>query len=343
MAEEWKEVKEEKKPDDVVVPEVEEQLSDGMSAFIKETAALEKPEPEKPKVEEPPKPEVKEEIKEPPKLEPKKDDSGFIADLKNATPEEYQKRISYLYAKQKDNERLWAEARTFQKKQSEEVEKLRSEQAKERLAKTEAELDADQLKVINLLDRNSPDYNAVDGAKLLRELTRKDALLKQEREAEEKMVTEAKTAIETDDKAKAIEASKKVIDEWADTKDYAKPGHPLYSHVQGWLKKAYETAPEHITTADIVKKAGEVFDDYVAKQAKPEPKPEPKPTAPGVGEKLTVSQVIGTGQVKPGQGADAVSKLTQQQKHVAERLFWEPEKGVTKEKAYQLYADGLDV
>jgi len=338
---EWKEAKEEKAEEVAVEVAEAPSISDGMTSFIKETKELFDKLPENVKPKEEPKEEVKaepevktEEVKpEPPKFEPRKDDSHFIPDLDKATPDDLKKRLGYLYAKTKENERLWAEARDFQKRQTDELEKLRATQVKERLAKTEADLDSDQLKVIDLLDRNSPNYNAADGAKLLRDLTRRDAALRQEREAEEKRTQEVKApTTEPQGRFKDVEASKRVIDTWAETRDYTKPTHPLYGQVQTWLKQAYELAPPDTSTVDIVKRAEEVFDAYVAKQIKP------KTDAPGTG--LTVSQVIGTTQAKPTQ-ADPVSKLTQQQKHVAERLFFDPEKKVTKEMAYRMYAEGI--
>jgi hypothetical protein len=319
--------------DDWKPAEEEQEVPAGAQAFLDEVKELTKEaEPERKEAEEPKSEEPK---TDEPKTEPpqftKHEDTGFIKDLKNATPEDYQRRISYLYAKVKDNERNWDEAKKYQKNLSEEIEKFRSQHAKDRIARTEAELDADQVKVIDLLDRNSPNYNAAEGAKLLRELTRKDAELRQEREAEDRRVKETKTKADDDNKTR--EDAARIINEWAATKEYAKEGHPMYGHVRDWLKKAYETAPAHVTVTDIVHKAGEVFDAHVAKAQQTQPKQD----KPGAG--LTVSQVIGTTQTKPA--APSKANLTAQQRHIAEKLFLDPDKGISKEKAYQLYAEGL--
>lgn len=325
------------------VPATEEQPP-GLKTFLDDTRKLfeqmdKKAEtpiaPEKPP-EPTPAPEVKAEPEPPPEApkEPQeKEQTGFIKDWTKATPEDFQKRISYLYAKDKENARQWAEAKELLKKQREELEAVRKETAQAKLAQSEAQLDDLQLKVVQLLDRNNPDYNPSEGARLLRELTNRDLEIKTEREAEKKRQEAFQAEVKTETTDKNIVETKTVIDSWAETKDYAKPGHPLYPKVVTWLKQAYERAPPEVTVQEIVQKAAEIFDPLVKQ-------PE-KSLAPGAdGQKLTVSTVLGTQGARPNQTPS--ERLSPRQRQIAEKLFWDEASGVTKQKAYELYEKGMD-
>lgn len=261
--------------------------------------------------------------------------SGFIKDLTKATPEDFQKRIAYLYAKDKENARQWADARELLRKQREEVESLRSETAKTKIQQTEADLDRIQLQVVDLLDRNSPNYNPAEGARMLRDLTTRDVEAKASREAETKRQEAVKEEIKSAETQRNAAESKIILDTWAESRDYANPGHPMYPTVVEWIKTAYEKAPPEITVQQIVARASQVFDEAAKKPAE-------KSLAAGAnGEKLTVSAVLGT-QIGARTTSSAVEQLSPRQRQVAEKLFYNPEGGITKAKAHQMYADGMD-
>ena len=326
------------------VPATEEQPA-GLKTFLDDTRKLfeemdkkaEKPaetpvvEPEKPA-----EPEVKAEPETPPETpeKPEKEQTGFIKDWKTATPEDFQKRISYLYAKDKENARQWAEARELLKKQREELETVRKETAQAKLAQSEAQLDDLQLKVVQLLDRNNPDYNPAEGARLLRELTNRDLEIKTEREAEKKRQEAFQAEIKTDETQRNIVETKTVLDSWAAEKAYAQPGHPLYPKVVEWIKTAYEKAPPEITVQQIVQRASQIFDAQAVQTAE-------KSLAPGAdGQKLTVSAVLGTQGTRTGQSPS--DRLSPRQRQIAEKLFLDESAGITRAKAYEMYEKGMD-
>jgi hypothetical protein len=265
---------------------------------------------------------------------PEKEQTGFIKDWKTATPEDFQKRISYLYAKDKENARQWAEARELLKKQREELETVRKETAQAKLAQSEAQLDDLQLKVVQLLDRNNPDYNPAEGARLLRELTNRDLEIKTEREAEKKRQEAFQAEIKTDETQRNIVETKTVLDSWAAEKAYAQPGHPLYPKVVEWIKTAYEKAPPEITVQQIVQRASQIFDAQAVQTAE-------KSLAPGAdGQKLTVSAVLGTQGTRTGQSPS--DRLSPRQRQIAEKLFLDESAGITRAKAYEMYEKGMD-
>lgn len=344
MAEEWTPAKEDAPKEEVeAVTPPEPELPEPMTAFIKETGELwdkmSKPPEEKPVEAEKPPEEPKPRIVE---SATPKEDTHFIPDLDKATPEQIKARLDYLYGKDKQNERQWAEARDFIKKQKEETEKLRAELAKKDIARGEAELDAMQLQVVDLLDRNSPNYNPGEGARLLRELTNRDVEIKKAKEDEIKRGEEFKTSLEQETSQKNLADTAKVITDWSTTRDYAQEGHPLYPHVVEWLRRAYHEAPEHVTVQQIVNRAQQVFDDYVKKGANTTKQPEnggdrgaTKPP-----ERMTVSQVIGTPQRGNQAPVQVGEKLSAKEREVAVKLFYNPEAGVTREKAYAMYAEG---
>lgn len=323
-------------------------MSEAMENFLSDTRKLwedldkKSEEPEKePAAEEPvpaeeaqPAPETQVEI--PPPEKPKDEESGFIQDWSKATPEQYQKRISYLYAKDKEHSRQWAEAREILRKQREEVEKLREETARARLQHTESELDRLQLQAVELLNPNSPSYNPQEGAKVLRELTNRDVELKNAKEEEKKRSEAFKVDQEAAVKDQNIAETKAVLDAWAQSRPYAQPGHQMYPQVVAWIKNAYDKAPPEVTVQQIVDRASEIFDA----RARPQEQRAEKPNAPGVGgEKLTVSQVIGTPSSRPSAGNPA-DKLSAAQRQVAEKLFLGGA-AKTKAEAYKLYSEGL--
>lgn len=318
------------------VPAKEEQpeeQSPAQKAFLDETRALFEKMDGK---EEPPQ-EAKVETPEPPPEKPK-EDTGFIKDFENATPEDFKKRISFLYAQKKENERQWAEAREYMRKTREEMEELRKQAAREHITRTQADLDSLQMRVVELLDRNNPAYNPQEGARLLRELTNREVEAGKFKEQEEKREKEFKENLAKEEIDRNTVEAKAILDEWAATRAYAQPGHPLYGQVVTWLKNAYEKAPKEVTVDQIVKRAEQIFDAYEKKAEKP--KEPPSQAAGANGEKLTVSAVLGT-RPSPQKATGASDKLTAQQRAIAEKLFYSPERGVTKAKAHEMYAQGL--
>lgn len=266
-------------------------------------------------------------------VEKKDEESGFIQDWSKATPEQYQKRIAYLYARDKEHSRQWAEAKEVLRKQREEVERLREETAKARLQHSETELDRMQLQAVDLLNPNSPNYNPQEGAKVLRELTNRDVELRKAQDEEKKRAEEFKKGQEVETRDQNIVETKTILDAWAQSRPYAQPGHPMYPQVVAWIKNAYDRAPPEVTVQQIVEKAGEIFDARAVPRAE-------KPDAPGVkGERLTVSQVLGTPNSKPATHSPADS-LSPQQRMVAEKLFLGGA-AKTKAEAYKLYSEGL--
>lgn len=315
----------------------EPERSPAQQAFLDETRQLfekldAKPEPEKVETEK---------TKAEPEAKPK-EETGFIKDFSKATPEDFKKRIDYLYAQKKDHERQWAEAREYMQKTRLEMEELRKQSAKEQIARTESELDAIQIRVVDLLDRNSPNYNPQEGARLLRELTNRDVEARNLKEQEKEREKTFQESLKAEETQRTTLEAKAVLDEWASTRDYAQPGHPMYPQVVTWLKTAYEKAPKEVTVEQIVRRCEQIFDAHVKTQEKPPEKPaqEPSRAAGANGEKLTVSAVIGS-KPAPSKPVAVGDKLSAQQRMVAERLFYSPEKGITKAKAYEMYAQGL--
>ncbi len=357
MAEEWKPA-EETPEAEVVTEEPADDQSPEMSAFIKETADLfeqmkkppEKKADEEKKEGEEPKADPAPRIAEPATPKAKDEDTGFIKDLSKATPEELKKRIDYLYGKDKHNERLWKDAQGFMQKQAEETERLRAELAKREIVRSEAELDAMQLQVVDLLDRNSPNYNPTEGARLLRELTNRDIQIKEAKEAEKTRVEEFKSAQEKEAADRQLADTAAIISDWSQTRSYAQEGHPLYPHLVQWLRRAYHEAPEHVTVQQIVQRAEQVFDEYVKKGGGTtadggngrDTGQKTVPRAPGVGERVTVSQVLGTQQRGQQAPVNAGEKLSAREREVAVKLFYNPEAGISREKAYSMYAEGKD-
>jgi len=345
MAEEWKPAEDPEAKPEEAVEEVEEEVPPQMSAFIKETADLFEQMKKPPAKAEEAKPETPETPEAPPRIQEsavpkeKDEDTGFIPDLAKATPEELKKRIDYLYGKDKHNERLWKEAQDFIKNQKEETERLRAELAQRELARSEAELNAMQLQVVDLLDRNSPNYNPSEGARLLRELTTRDVQLKEARDAEIKRGEEFKETLEKQETEKTIQTTAQIITDWSQTREYAQEGHPLYPHVVEWLRRAYHEAPEHVTVAQIVERCQQVFDNYVQKGAAPQQgngRDKPTERPPGAGERVTVSQVIGTPQRGQRAPTTAGERLSSSERQVAVKLF----PNVPREQAYSMYAEG---
>lgn len=328
MADEFVPAKEDPVLDTAPVVETSVAQSPAQKAFIDETRELfEKMEGKK----EP------EEVK-PAEEPPPKQDTGFIPDFSKATPEDFKKRIDWLYAQKKDQERQWAEARTYIQKQEKAIEELRRDREKESITRSEAELDAEQVRVVNLLNPSHPDYNPKDGAQLLRELTNRDQELRDRKKAE----AEKAKAFEAEREQKSLEANqaevKRVVDEWAADRPYTRKEHPMFPQVAAWIQKAYQEAPPHVTVEQIVKRAGEIFDPAYTKQKSTS---QPPPLSAGAGgERLTVSSVIGS-RPPPSKSVNPGDSLTPQQRAVAEKLFHNPEQGVSRAQAYEKYAKGL--
>lgn len=348
MADDWKPAPVEPEPPETL-PE-EEDRTPQMSAFIKETGELWEQMSKPEKSEE--KPEEKPAEAKPPEAPPRiqeaatpKEDTHFIPDLDKATPEQIKARLDYLYGKDKENQRQWAEAKDFLRKQKEETERLRATIAKGDLARSEAELDQMQLQVVDLLDRNSPNYNPGEGARMLRDLTHRDIEIKKAKEDEGKRGEEFKADVEKEATQATVSETAQIITDWSQTRAYAQEGHPLYPHVVEWMRRAYQEAPENVTVRQIVQRAEKVFDDYVAKGGATR---QPgngadrgeKPPSRVPGERMTVSQVIGTQQRSQQAPAQAGEKLSAKEREVALKLFYNPEGGVTREKAYSMYAEG---
>lgn len=353
MAEDWIPAKEEPAADAPAEPPLdtpeEEGQSPQMSAFIKETGELweqmRKP-PEKPAEEAKPEGEAKPKIEEPATPKPK-EDTHFIPDLDKASPEQIKARLDYLYGKDKENQRQWAEAKEILRKEREKNEELRARVAKQTIAMSEAELDAQQLRVVDLLNVNSPNYNPQEGARQLRELTNRDIQVKEEKQAEERRGEEFKTTLEQEQSQATLSETAQIITDWSQTRAYAQEGHPLYPHVVEWLRKAYHEAPANVTVQQIVTKAQQVFDDYVSKGGATTAQPAnggdrgaPKPAS--ASPRMTVSQVIGTQQRGSQAPVSVAEKLSAREREIALKLFYNPESGMTREKAYSMYAEGKD-
>jgi len=328
-------------PAEPVVDKEPPKRSEAMDGFIRETSELwekmkqgveaeKKPEPPPAKIAEPSTP---------------KEDTHFIPDLDKATPEQIKARLDYLYGKTKEQDRQWAEAQTFLRKQREETEKLRAEAAKRDIARSESELDALQLEVVNLLTPGSPNYNPALGAQKLRELSGRDVQIKEDKDEEKRRAEEFTKSLESDENQQNATQTVEILNDFAGRHAYAQEGHPLYPHVVSWLQRAYHEAPPDVTVAQIVERAEKIFDDYVRRSAPPpayqggngQDRGAPASRAPGAGgERLTVSQVIGTPQRGAQTPSSPADRLSSREQEVAVKLF----PNESRERAYALYAEG---